>query len=187
MVQPKNPEPNQLTDGDPEFRKHLESLGHSSVQQYQRWCESNGFSRRTNKHWRERCKERSFATRAAADARLAQKKSEVRKPDQAIQSIFRGELVEKHVTQPHLKEICRAYQETVHCRRTKQALLTLVLHVNRCADLFRMEPVIEEYGYRAGNTLIGGWWRWRGIQPVGCGQLKTGSLERTTLVDNSLR
>jgi hypothetical protein len=147
----------QLSDKeDPEFWKHLEAIGLSTIDQYRDWCAENGFSRRINKHWRERCKERSFANRAAADARLAQKKSEVRKPDKAIQSIFRDEVAEEHVTHPHLKEICRAYKASQHCRRTKRALQSLLLHVGKHANLFDGRSVIPEYGRLPGNTFIAG-------------------------------
>ena len=84
---------------EPALQAHLRALGLSSVEEYVAWCVRHGFSRRTAKHWRLRLKERTFASRAAADARLARKKQEVRRPENAIQAIFRGELTEEQVTE----------------------------------------------------------------------------------------
>ena len=49
---------------------HIESLGLKTPSEYTAWCSRHGFSRRTNKNWKERLKERAFVTRAAADARI---------------------------------------------------------------------------------------------------------------------
>lgn len=55
---------------DPDLLTHIHSLGLSTVEDYLGWCARHGFSRRTDKHWRVRLKERSYANRASADARL---------------------------------------------------------------------------------------------------------------------
>ena len=73
---------------DPELLAHIRSLGLSAVGEYVSWCAQHGFSRKTNKHWRLRLKERSYANRAIADSRLAQKKHEVKKPEKIIDRIL---------------------------------------------------------------------------------------------------
>src|SRR5690348_2267317 len=94
--------PKQVSEqADPDLLAHIRSLGLQTVAEYLGWCAQNGFSRRTAKHWRVRMKERAFASRAVAEARLAQKKQEVKKPEQIIERIFSGDLSEKDVTQSH--------------------------------------------------------------------------------------
>ena len=141
---------------DPELVAHIRSLGLQGVDDYRAWCDRHGFSRRTQKHWRQRLKERAFATRAAADARLARKKSELRRPERVIERIFRGEVPEDVVTQPYLGAVCRAYEAAKQCRHTRRALLRLLLHVCRYGDLLSLEPVIAEYGCQEGNSLVEG-------------------------------
>ena len=83
---------------DPDLMLHIRSLGLTTVADYLGWCAQHGFSRRTAKHWRVRLKERSYANRAVAEARLVQKKQEVRKPEKIIERIFNDELHEDEVT-----------------------------------------------------------------------------------------
>src|SRR5262245_14994919 len=107
---------------DPDLRAHIKFLGLNSVEDYQRWCDQNGFSRRTQKHWRRRLKERATATRTVADERLARRKIEVRRPKRVIEQIFDGNVAESDLTQPHLAAIYRAYQSTLDGRCAKFAV-----------------------------------------------------------------
>src|SRR6516225_3548435 len=90
----RKPKKDHSDEPDPDLLTHIRSLGLFCVEDYISWCAEHGFSRRTDKHWRLRLKERAFAHRAIADARLAQKKQEVRKPEKIIERIFNGELQE---------------------------------------------------------------------------------------------
>lgn len=140
----------------PEFLEHLRTLHLGTVEEYRDWCAQHGFSRRVQKTWRERLKERSFFTRAVADSRLAQKRLETRKPDKVIEAVLRGELTEADVSQPHLVEVCRARQRTMNCERIQSDLLKLLLYSLRHADFSSVEPVIPHFGRRDGNTFIAG-------------------------------
>jgi hypothetical protein len=144
------------TEPDPALLSHIRSLGLETVEEYIGWCARHGFSRRTDKHWRMQLKERSFANRAIADARLAQKKQERRKPEKMIERIFRGELREVDVTEPHLQAICRACKAAQESRQTRLAFHNLLQHVRACSDLVSGQPVIAEFGWHAGNTFIDG-------------------------------
>jgi hypothetical protein len=152
------PKPDHSPDGlpDPDLLDHVRALGLGSVEEYVAWCARHGFSRRTTKHWRLRLKERAFATRAAADARLAQKKRELRRPKHTIQAIFRGDITEGQLTEPYLKAVCRAFQSAKGHPRTCRAFLDLLTHAGRCADLLAAQPVVPQYGRQDGNTFVGG-------------------------------
>src|SRR5438445_13400800 len=72
----RKPKKDRTDEPDPDLLMHIQSLGLATVEDYIGWCVQRGFSRRTDKHWRVRLKERSSANRAIAEARLAQKKQE---------------------------------------------------------------------------------------------------------------
>src|SRR5271165_4218794 len=90
----RKPKKGRTNEPDPDLLTHIRSLGLSTVEEYRGWCAQNGFGRRTDKHWRLQLKVRSEANRAIADARLAQKKQELRQPEKAIERIFNGDLPE---------------------------------------------------------------------------------------------
>jgi hypothetical protein len=141
---------------DPDLMLHIRSLGLTTVADYLGWCAQHGFSRRTAKHWRVRLKERSYANRAVAEARLVQKKQEVRKPEKIIERIFNGDLQEADVTQPHFKAVCRACKSAQESRRTRLAFHNLLQHVSLCSDLVSGQPVIAHFGWQVGNTFVDG-------------------------------
>src|SRR5436305_14957556 len=100
---------------NPDLVTHFTSLGLNSVDEYLGWCARHGFSRRTDKHWRVRLKERSYAHRVIADARLAQKRQELRRPEKGLARIRKGELGGDQVPGPHLTPVlraCRCAQES---------------------------------------------------------------------------
>jgi hypothetical protein len=168
---------------DPDLVAHVRSLGLSSVEEYRAWCARHGFSRRTDKRWRARLKEVSYAHRAIAEARLAQKKQELRRPEQVIERIFRGELDEEQVTEPQLKVVCRACTSALESHQTRAAFHELLKHATVTSGLVSGEPVIWDFGRRAGNTFIDGLLalarRYRNwIRPVGAWRPQTHNTRR---------
>jgi hypothetical protein len=141
---------------DPNLLAHVRSIGLLDVEDYIAWCGQHGFSRRTDKDWRQRLKERNYANRAIAEARLAQKKQELKKPEKIIEKIFKGDLQESDVTEPHLRIVCRAFKSAQESRKTRLAFRDLLQHVSTCSDLVSSQPVIGQYGWQAGNTFIEG-------------------------------
>ena len=154
--QERKPRKDHTDEPDPDLLTHIQSLGLLCVEDYISWCAQHGFSRRTDKHWRPRLKERAYAHRAIADARLAQKKKELRKPEKIIERIFNGELHENDVTQPHLKAVCRACKSAQESRRTRYAFHDLLQHVGPPSDLVSSQRVIGPFGWQLGNTFVDG-------------------------------
>lgn len=152
----RKPKKDRTNEPDPDLLTHIQSLGLTTTEDYIAWCVRHGFSRRTDKHWRVRLKERSYANRAIAEARLAQKKQELRKPEKFIDRIFNGELHEADVTQPHFKAVCRACKAAQESRQTRLAFHDLLKHVSVCSDLVSGQPVIAQFGWTAGNTFVDG-------------------------------
>jgi hypothetical protein len=159
MADDQTPPSPQATaaEPDPDLLRHIEALGLKTTDDYIAWCARHGFSRRTDKDWRQRLKERSFVHRPVADARLAQQRHEARNPERVIERIFLEELQEDAVLQPSLKAIYRAYQSAADCPQTSAALLRLLRHVGRHGDdLFGTQPVVPQFGRQEGNTFVGG-------------------------------
>ncbi len=150
------PRKDRNSSSDPDLIAHIRSLRLATVEDYVAWCAAHGFSRRLDKHWRVRLKERTYANRAIADSRLTQKKQEARKPAKIIDRIFSGQLKHGDVSQPHLKAICCAYDSAQESRRTRLAFAELLQHVGACADLMNNQPVIRQFGWQAGNNFING-------------------------------
>jgi hypothetical protein len=152
----RKPKKDRTNDTDPDLLTHIRSLGVSTVEDYLHWCAQHGFSCRTDKHWRVRLKERSYANRAIADTRLVQKKQELRQPEKVIDRIFNGELHENDVTQRHLKVVCRACKSTQESPRTRLAFHDLLQHICACSGLVSGQLVIGQYGWQQGNTFVDG-------------------------------
>jgi hypothetical protein len=156
MSKANTPNPYVPPEVRPDFLQHLGELGLSCADAYRAWCDRHGFSRRLEKTWRERLKERSFFNRSGALARLAKKRRETRRPEAVIQAIFRGEVAEADLTQPHLVEICRAHERSKACDRLHASLLQVLLHVARHGSLMVADPAIPQFGQQDGNTFIAG-------------------------------
>ncbi|HEY1376017.1 MAG TPA: PcfJ domain-containing protein [Gemmataceae bacterium] len=152
----RKPKQDRTTDPDPDLLEHVRSLGLSTVEDYVGWCGRHGFSRRTAKHWRVRMKERNYAHRAVADARLARKKQELRRPEEVVDRIFAGELREADVTEPDLKAVYRACKSARDSQWTRAAFHDLLHHVGARSGLASGQPVVAQFGWQAGNTFIDG-------------------------------
>ncbi len=150
------PKKDRADEVDRDLLSHINSLGLATIAEYLEWCVRNGFSRRTDKHWRVRLKERGHVNRIISDARLAQKKHEVRKPEKVIEKIFNGELNEDNVTQRPFQAVCRAYKSAHESRPTRLALQKLLTHVSACSDLVSGQSAIASLGCRAGNSFVDG-------------------------------
>jgi hypothetical protein len=141
---------------DPELTMHIRALGLAGIGDYLGWCARHGFSRRTDKDWRLRLKERSYANRAVADARLARKKQETKRPKKVIEQIFCGELDEDEIADPHLKAVWRACETVEESHQTRRAFHELVQHASAGSGLVSSHNVIDQYGRQAGNTFVEG-------------------------------
>src|SRR6056297_944680 len=93
---------------DRELIKHITDLGLRSVEEYRQWCSENGFSKKLNKHWKQRGQERLFAQDVIVRERLSQKRREKRSFSDVLVGICEGKLTDHDITQLHLKRLCEA-------------------------------------------------------------------------------
>ena len=143
---------------DPELLEHVKSLGLKSVDDYQRWCDRNGFGRRLKKHWKQRCRERYHAQEVIAKGRLGQKKREKRKLNEVLLDVCSGHL-EEDVTLPFLKRLCQILRPNGQAKYERQvdrkSLHKLLTRLHECrAKLFDGSPVIEQLGQLPGKQLV---------------------------------
>jgi len=146
-------------DTDRELGDHIHSLGLGTVEEYREWCARNGFSRKLNKHWKRRCRERFHHRQRDALDRLDQRKREQRNLIDVIRGICEGQIEEHDVTQQHLKRLCAVLKPgrgpQLERQVNRPALLRIVSHLNSCrAKVFHGSPVIAELGEHPGNTFI---------------------------------
>lgn len=144
---------------DPDILDHVKSLGLKSVDEYQQWCDRNGFSCRLKKHWKQRCRELHHARQAIAEGRLGQKKREKRRLNGVLLDVCSGNLREEDVTLPFLKRLCQVLRPSGKAKHEREvdrkSLHRLLTRLHECrAKLFDGDPVIEQLGQLPGNTYI---------------------------------
>lgn len=142
----------------PEVREHLAALGLSSVEEYQRWCTSQGFSPRLEKHWRERCKERYFAAQGVIQGNLARKKREKRQPRHVLEELFRSQAEQGEPLGPNgsTLELVRGRNAAIEDEGVRAAFRQLILFVQGKTKLLASRPALSRLGEAAGNTFIDG-------------------------------
>ncbi len=144
---------------DRDLLDHMKSLKLDSVDEYQLWCDRNGFGRRLHKHWKQRCRERFHAKEAVAKGRLGQLKREKRKLNEVLLDVCSGRLKEDDVAFPYLKRLCQALRPGGQSKNERQvdrqSLHKLLTRLHECrAKLFDGSSVIEQRGELPGNTYI---------------------------------
>ncbi len=116
------------------LREHLQALRLRNEDAYKQWCADRGFRRTIHKPWTQLEKERLIVTRELATASLKREKKQRRTTSDIIAQIFRGQVRDQDVDQPHLRAICRAYESTKKDRLTKNTTLRLLQHVEPLTD-----------------------------------------------------
>ena len=89
-------------------------------------------------------------------ASLARARRQTRRPDDAIQQIYRGEVDGGDLGSPALQRIYLAFASVENQPEVREAFLRLLLHVRRHARLHSAEPAVQHLGYQRGNSLIEG-------------------------------
>ena len=141
-------------DLDPETLEHIRALGLDSVEDYRRWCGEHGFSRRTRKDWRERCRERYTATAERSKARLIRLRSESKNPAETLRRIAAGTVRYHELTQPRFQRAAEGFNR-LSGKGARNAFLRLLLRtIESKTDLLSAEPVLDEYGDNAGNSFV---------------------------------
>ena len=141
---------------DQELMRHISELGLKTVEDYMAWCSENDMSTGLQKSTGQRKKERELAERLQSDAVLAKMKDHTRRPQDAIRAIYDGQLSEAELNRPHLQKMQVAFDGLGRDKRGKQALLQLLLHVEKRGDLFDVKPALGRLGQQDGNTFIEG-------------------------------
>lgn len=132
-------------------RRHLEALGLKSEEQYAAWCASRGFSGGGKKSREQLRQERLTVEREQAQAALAGSRRHQRRVEDIIAALYRGEEVGMLKT-PYLLQVQAVFQ-WAEAPAVREALLRLLLHTHRHANLASAEPVVPHLGPQPGNTF----------------------------------
>jgi hypothetical protein len=135
-------------------RRHLQAIGFPTLEEYQAWCRQHGFSPTLNKSPDQRHHELRTRERVRGQQALTEARRRTRRPSETIQAIFSGELRADELKGslfPRLHALAAAAATTppVHA-----ALLRLLLHVEKRADLLHLDPAIGVLGPQAGNSYL---------------------------------
>ena len=145
---------NDLLTRDPELQRHLTALDLNSIEEYVQWCQRNGFSTRVDKHWRQRCKERYFASQSAISRTVRSRKTQKRHPRRTLNQIFSGQLEAESLGSPHLRLIHQLAQQVPS--PIQRVFRDVALKAESCSQLLSSRPAIKEFGTQPGNTFING-------------------------------
>jgi hypothetical protein len=138
-----------------ELARHLQALGLTSSEQYAVWCREHGFSDALHKSRQQRRQELLAVERAKSEAALVGARRHTRRPHDTIQGIHAGEITAAELQSPYLRKIHDAFA-AAGSPDVRDALLSMLLHAQKRANLFGMEPVVGHFGEQAGNTFIEG-------------------------------
>ncbi|MCZ6632042.1 MAG: PcfJ domain-containing protein [bacterium] len=141
---------------DRELQAHIQKLGLMTVEEYVAWCTAQGLSTGTNKSRAQRKKEVELVGRLKSEAVLAGMKAHTKRLPDTIRLIFEGKVTDADLKRPHLKKMHEAFESLGRDRKGLQALLSVLLHTEKNADLFGMKPAITRLGPQGGNTFIEG-------------------------------
>ncbi len=118
----------------------------------------HGLSRKLNKDWKQRCRERRIVQEGVIQERLIRKKREQRNPAELFADICQSRLLANEITQPHLRRLSEAInaQRAPHDPKVaRPQTLQLLLHLHgQRANFFDTVPVVSEFGMRIGNTFV---------------------------------
>ena len=127
--------------------EQIRALGLTSVKEYQAWCLENGHSAALCEKTEPLSKESALATLAAAKRQMGRSRH-------VIEQIACGEVAEEQLKTILLRKIHAGFADLDGDGR--QALLSLLLHVERRADLLNITRGAACWGRRPGNTFVEG-------------------------------
>ena len=137
--------------------RHYQSLGFRDGETYYAWCAQRGFTQSQRKSADQCEQEREALKREKAQAAMQSGNRFLRKPEEAIQTIFRGEFKPDGERAPVLLLVWQAAQSLAGPakKNERECLLRLLLRVQQRGDLLRDDPVIAHLGPNENNTYIG--------------------------------
>jgi hypothetical protein len=125
----------------PRMREHLQSLGHSDVKSYLKWCKQNGFRRDVNKSHMEMWAEKDLVNEIWADEHLKRRKKVKNIPDQILQ-MSRGERKVAKYDAPLLKKLSQTIRRNRPRGHQKEFEIRFLHHVALNSKLLEREEYV---------------------------------------------
>ncbi|MDA1191798.1 MAG: hypothetical protein O3A46_08970 [Candidatus Poribacteria bacterium] len=142
-------------DVEREVMAYIGELGLESVEAYQAWCASRGFSTGLQKSDSQRRREVEFLQRERADAAFQKATKEQRNPSRVIRQIADHRIRQKDLHGDELRRIHDLFQRVAGEERS--AFTRMLLRVEKRADkLLSLDAVYPQYGQSPANRMIDG-------------------------------
>src|SRR5215212_9207092 len=117
-----------------EAQRHLETLGLKTVDEYQGWCRQHGLAPTLNKNRAHRQQELRLAERLQSEAALATRRRHARRPQETLESIYRGEIAADELKSPVFARVHELFA-ALSQPEARAAFLQLLLHAEKLTDL----------------------------------------------------
>lgn len=141
---------------DQEVTEHIAALGLDTVEAYSAWCRQHDLADSLHKSSRQRHKEVALHVAEQSDAALNSVRRLSRRPADTIAAIFAGQLVPEDIKTEYLRLIALEAARIEANPSTREALLELLLHAEKRAEILELSPAIPRLGAQEGNTFIRG-------------------------------
>lgn len=162
MLRPEHPPVRNRIPGsaqmhliDHEIDQHIKSLGLISVSSYKLWCRRNGFSTSLEKSSSEQEAECAFLTAQAVPSDPRIHKNHSPRTAGYIQRIASGEFDGQPLSSM-MSWIRTFFEEADEVDGGRQALLRLLLHVGKYANLLHSKQALRMLGQSRRNFIISG-------------------------------
>ena len=133
------------------LRGHLDALGLADTDEYENWCRERGLSAALQKSAGQHQKEVRLAQDERARTALAGARRLRRNPRALLQGLFDGS---REPLPPLLEKAQELIARTEGEPKVREALRSLLLHVQAHSRLLSAEPAVSHFGVQAGNTPI---------------------------------
>ena len=141
------------------FATTCKPSGLKNDQNYKAWCRQHGFSGRLYKDWRQQQRERLFASREIAAARLEELRKKAKSPETIVDT-FTGRLPLVEAHSPLLLAIRRVGEAASRDRNVKEKLLSLLLHVQHRTDFLNTGPALSSSATSPAILGLTASWPW---------------------------
>ena len=130
--------------------QHIETLGLTTIKEYQKWCRDVGVGTSLHKSDDQREKEKKMLRRQQSDASLTQARRQKRNMSEAISEIRSGNVTDDDLTNPIMRLVNRHLKNSDMQEECKKAYIRLLVLPK--ISFFDVNPVIGQFGQRSGNT-----------------------------------
>jgi len=141
---------------DRQVDEHIAALGLDSVEAYSAWCGQHDLTDSLHKSARQRQKELDLHAVEKSEAALSSVRRLNRRPADTIAAIFARQIAPGDLKTEYLRLIGEEAVRAEANPAAREALLELLLHVEKRGQLLDSSPAVSRLGAHEGNTFVRG-------------------------------